>query len=563
MTALLLEAGAPSHNPVQWHQIEWSRCHREVRRLQARIVKAMSEGRWGKVKALQWLLTHSFHGKALAVKRVTENQGKNTPGVDGETWSTPESKSTAILLMRRQGYRPSPLRRVYIPKSNGKLRPLGIPTLRDRAMQALHLLSLDPVSETVADGFSYGFRTHRSAADAIERCFGVLARQASLQWVLEGDIKACFDRISHDWLLANVRMDRTILRKWLKAGFVSDGVLSPTEEGTPQGGIISPVLANLALDGLQAMLRDRFTWVTKNKLRGCVNLVRYADDFVVTGRSKEFLEHEVLPAVVEFLRERGLELSQEKTLITHIDQGFDFLGQNIRKYGGKLLIRPSDKSVRSLMDKIRGVVRTNKQVKQSTLIRLLNPIITGWGNYHRHVVSKDTFHKVDNLIWQCLWRWAKRRHPRKRLPWIKNRYFHRIGTRDWIFAAEERHSESDDVKLFKLEHLSKMAIVRHVAVKSEANPYDQTWESYFEERLSLRMARSLTGRRVLLSLWISQGGKCAHCGEKITKQSGWHVHHIRWRSRGGSSRISNLAFLHPNCHRQVHSRDIEVRKPAP
>jgi RNA-directed DNA polymerase len=226
-----------------------------VRRLQARIVEATREGRKSRVKALQWILTHSFNGKALAVKRVTENQGKKTPGVDGVTWSTPEAKSQAVLSLSRRGYQPKPLRRVYIPKAHGKMRPLGIPTLKDRAMQALYLLALEPVAETTADRHSFGFRPERSTADAIEQCFNALAKRCSPQWILEGDIKGCFDNISHEWLLTNTLMDRTILQKWLKAGYMENRQLFPTQAGTPQGGIISPTLANLVLDELEAKLK--------------------------------------------------------------------------------------------------------------------------------------------------------------------------------------------------------------------------------------------------------------------------------------------------------------------
>ena len=270
---------ASSHRTEDWRQIDWRRVRRTVRRLQARIVKAIQDGRWNKVKALQRLLTHSFSGKALAVKRVTENHGKRTPGVDGVTWSTPHQKMTAIDSLRQRGYQAQPLRRVYIPKSMGKLRPLGITTMYDRAMQALYLLALEPIAETTGDECSYGFRPTRSAADAIERCFKLLSKRTSPQWILEGDIRSCFDWIRHDWLLAKVTMDRSILRTWLKAGFMENDFLRPTNDGTPQGGVISPTLANLALDGLHNMLRDTFPQRHSYK----VNLARYADDFIITG----------------------------------------------------------------------------------------------------------------------------------------------------------------------------------------------------------------------------------------------------------------------------------------
>lgn len=288
--------GAASHQKVDWHAIDWHRAHRQVRRLQACIVKARQAGRWGKVKALQHLLTHSFSAKALAVKRVTENKGKRTPGMDGEIWDTPAKKAAAIGKLHRRGYQPQPLRRLYIPKSDGKRkRPLSIPTMTDRAMQALYLLALDPVAESQADPNSYAFRKERCQADAIEQCFNILARKNCALWIYEADIAACFDRISHQWLLKNIPMDKTILHKWLKAGFMERSLLQPTEAGVPQGGTASPVLANLALDGLEPELRKRFP-------QAKVNLVRFADDLIITGKSKELLQNEVAPVVEAFLQ---------------------------------------------------------------------------------------------------------------------------------------------------------------------------------------------------------------------------------------------------------------------
>src|ERR1700692_3124083 len=250
--------GAVSREAAEWYAIDWRAINRNVRRLQVRIVQATKESRWGRVRALQRLLTHSYSGKVLAVRRVTESDGKKTPGVDQEIWDTPEKKTQAVHAFMRRGYQPQPLRRVYIPKSDGKtMRPLGIPTMKDRAQQALHLLALDPVVETTADRNSYGFRQLRSCADAIQQCF-IALKVATTQWILEGDIKSCFDAISHDWLLAHVPMDRAILQKWLKAGYMEKHVLHETTEGTPQGGIISAALANRALDGLERLLQERY-----------------------------------------------------------------------------------------------------------------------------------------------------------------------------------------------------------------------------------------------------------------------------------------------------------------
>lgn len=267
-------------------------------------------------------------------------------------------------------------------------------------MQALHLLALEPVAETTADLNSYGFRPERSTADAGEKCFISLARKVSAEWVLEADIQGCFDKISHDWMIANIPTDKAILKKWLKAGFVYQNELFSTEAGTPQGGIISPVLANMTLDGLEAMLAEKFPKAMRTGLK--MHMVRYADDFIITGNSKEWLEQEVKPAVVEFLAERGLVLSPEKTKITHIRDGFDFLGWNIRKYDDKLLMKPSKANVKAHLDKIREVIKGNKTTKQASLIKLLNPILRGWANYHSHVVAKETFARVDNKVWSML-----------------------------------------------------------------------------------------------------------------------------------------------------------------
>ncbi|HSH82321.1 MAG TPA: group II intron reverse transcriptase/maturase [Herpetosiphonaceae bacterium] len=395
--------------------------------------------------------------------------------------------------------------------------------MHDRAMQALHLLALEPIAETTGDPNSYGFRTERSTADAIGQCFIALGKPQSPQWILEGDIKSCFDRISHDWLVAHVPMDKTILHKWLKAGYMEQHVLYSTEEGTPQGGIISPVLANLALDGLERVLAERFP-KPKSGYNAMVNLVRYADDFIITARSKEVLEDEVLPLVKQFLRERGLELSDEKTSITHTEDGFDFLGQNVRKYNGKMLIKPSKKSIKAFLAKVRGIIKTNKQTTAGNLILQLNPVIQGWVQYHRHVVSSKVFNSIDHAIFKALWRWAKRRHPKKSAEWRKAKYFRTVQGRDWVFYGEATGKER------YLFDASSVRIKRHVKVKGEANPFDPAWEVYFEKRLGVKMMGNLTGRRQLLRLWKEQNGSCPVCHQKITEITQWDNHHtVLWR----------------------------------
>ena len=453
-----------------WDKIDWSRCAKNVKKLQMRIAKAFREGKVAKAKYLQRLLTRSYAAKLLAVKRVTENRGKNTPGVDKELWKTPEAKMKAVRTLKRRGYTALPLRRVYIPKTNGKLRPLGIPTMKDRAMQGLHALALIPIAEETADPNSYGFRPFRSTADAVEQCFKSLNRKVSAQWVLEGDITGCFDNFSHDWLLCHVLMDKAMLRKWLTAGYIDQRHLHPTLKGTPQGGIISPVAANVALDGLEEILNQEFAQKDK------VHLVRYADDFVITGASKDLLEKKVRPLVAEFLRERGLELSEEKTRIVHITEGFVFLGQEVRKYpSGKLLIKPSKKNVKAFLSKVRDIFGKSKATSQEDMIERLNPIIRGWANFHRHIVAKKTFAWVDHHIWQMSWDWARRRHPKKGEQWVKKKYFAREGTRQWTFAP----SNGERPALVKA---SDTPIIRHVKVKSQAQPFNPQWTTYFKER---------------------------------------------------------------------------------
>jgi len=267
-------AGASLRPAVDWHSINWKQANRNVRRLQSRIVQAQQQGKKRRVRALQFILTRSYSGRCLAVRRVTENTGKRTPGVDGQLLDTPAKKAQAVKDLAIEDYKAQPLRRIYIPKNNGKkLRPLSIPTMQDRSQQALHLLALDPIAETTADLNSYGFRKARSVADAIGHCCNTLSRRVAAQWVLEGDIKSCFDEISIEWLLSHIPMDRAILRKWLKAGFIERQVHYPTSAGTPQGGIISPVLMNLVLDGLEPLLKINFP----ERSRKLVNLTRFAD----------------------------------------------------------------------------------------------------------------------------------------------------------------------------------------------------------------------------------------------------------------------------------------------
>ncbi|WP_223456388.1 group II intron reverse transcriptase/maturase [Pseudomonas sp. GL-RE-19] len=551
---------ALSGTPQQWHDIDWCRVQRNVRAMQVRIAKACREGKWRRVKALQRMLTRSRSARYLAVRRVTENQGKRTAGVDRVLWDTPDAKWKAANGLKRHGYKPRPLRRVFIPKSNGKERPLGIPTMTDRAMQALYLLALASIAETKGDPNSYGFRIERSTADAMGQLFVCLSKKVSAQWILEADIQGCFDHINHDWMLANVPMDKAILRKWLKAGVIHKGQLQATDAGTPQGGIISPTLANMALDGLETQLKQYLGVTRARKLK--INVVRYADDFVITGDSKEVLESEIRPWVEQFLAVRGLQLSPEKTHIVHTDQGFDFLGWNFRKYDGKLLIKPSKKNVKAFYHKVKEVIDANKMAKQEYLIRLLNPILKGWALYHQPVVAKQAYSRMDNLLFYALWRWAKRRHPNKSLQWIGKKYFRTQGSRSWVFATTmlEENGTKKEVALYSL---ASTPIERHRKVSGEYNPFDPSMEEMGEKLRTAQMLKKLKYRKQILSLYQSQKGLCLMCKQPITKETGWHDHHIIHRTHGGRDTLDNRVLLHPICHQQLHSRGLTVNKPAP
>jgi RNA-directed DNA polymerase len=427
-------------------------------------------------------------------------------------------------------------------------------------MQALYLLGLDPIAETLADGHSYGFRRERCCADALDECHKVLRGPHGRDtrgphWILEGDIQSCFDRIHHGWLIDHICMDQAILGKWLKAGYLEKQVLFATTEGTPQGGIISPVLANRTLDGLQRLLAERFG-KTRSRRKECkVHLVRYADDFIITGTSRLLLRSEVQPLVEQFLQERGLELSHEKTRITPLEDGFDFLGQTLRRHrNGKVLIKPSKRSVKTFLSKIQETIDNSGNRTVGDMIRRLNQQIRGWTMYHRFAVSRRIFAAVDDRIFWKLRRWCRKRHRRKSWGWIRKKYFQHAGNRDWVFTGVIRDSQGK-VWPIRLMKAADVKTLRWVKIRSEANPYDPVWELYLEERMVWKLGHTLAGRSRIAYLWKGQDGRCLGCRQPLqVEEQPWHVHHRVWRCFGGPETFDNLELLHANCHRQIHAR---------
>lgn len=473
---------------IQWESIDWTLVQKHVNRLQTKIAKATVKGDKNRIKRLQYLLTHSFYAKAYAIRKVTSNKGKNTSGVDKKLWSTSASKMKSVIALTDRRYRTKPLRRVFIEKKGkNKKRPLGIPTMYDRAMQTLYSLALEPVAEITGDHVSFGFRKGRSAKDACEQIFCILARKCSPVWILEGDIKGCFDNINHDWLLENIPMDKRIMKQFLKSGFIYEGNLFPTDKGSPQGGAISSLYANMTLDGLEKLIQDKYHRNSKGKIENHyraktkVNLVRYADDFIITANIKEIAE-ELKSIVTQFLKARGLTLSQEKTVITHINDGFDFLGWTFRKFKGKLIVKPSKNSVKTLIRKCATIIlKEGKASTQSELIRRLNQVIKGWSNYHSHVVASRAFSYINNTLYLLLQQWAKHRHPNKNKWWRLNKYWHEKNCKRWLFMSDE----------CSLVNLRRIQIVRHPKLQISQNPFIN--KEYFEKR---RMKlKSLTAAR--------------------------------------------------------------------
>jgi RNA-directed DNA polymerase len=449
------------------------------------------------------------------VKKVVTNRGKNTPGIDGELWSTEKERTEAIDKLKESPYVAKPLKRIYVPKPNGKKRPISIPCMIDRATQALHALALDPIAEATSDVRSYGYRKYKKCQDALKYCFNIVNGVNRASYVLEGDIKGCFDNISHKWVLENVPMNKSVLKQFLKAGYIESETLFKTEEGVPQGGVISPIIANIVLTGLEEKLRELMSnYPRHRKDYPKVNYVRYADDFIITGATPEFLKEKVLPLVELFLKERGLTLSNDKTRITPLTKGFDFLGVTFRTFkdeGKKAQVTtlhsPSKKSVTRFKEKIREAFRKLQRTSAGALINKLNPIIRGWANYFQTVSSKSTFTSLDHYIFQKVWIWACRKHPNLTKQRIKDLYFRKDKGRDWIL-----YSRTQEGEIIQLLTMAKFPILKYRICK-DLNPYLSSNKSYYLEREASSF--KYTHGSLINKLIEKQKGYCPVCEQAI------------------------------------------------
>lgn len=569
-----------------WHSIDWVKAEDDVRRLRQRIFKAAQDDDLNKVRNLQKLMLRSRSNLVVSIRRVTQrSMGRRTPGIDGFT-ALRDAERGALLrqLSDKPRFNALPVRRVHIPKKNGKMRPLGIPTMRDRVEQARVKNALEPEWEARFEGRSYGFRPGRGCHDAIERIFKTVSRKDSRRsWVLDADLSSAFDRINHDRLLEAIGdfPARREIEGWLKAGVMEHGRFAPTEDGTPQGGVISPLLLNIALHGMGTASGDSPDLTEEQRRwRGSPFLIRYADDFVVLCTTREEAL-KIKANLTAWLAPRGLAFNDEKSKIVHIDEGFDFLGFTVRRYDGKLLIKPSKEAVARVKAKVREIVKEMATATTGDVIRRLNPLIKGWTTYYCHAVSSETFNGLDNWMYWRMMRWAKRRHPMKSTDWIVHTYFGRFNptrTDKWVFGDKETGAH--------LRKFSWTKIRRHVMVKGSASKDDPELSAYWAER-TRKGTYPQADRQLNVYLAARQKGLCPLCGldliegivyepDSVREWAEWflanartvNAHHLTYRSRGGSDHQSNRVLIHSDCHRKHHgstdgaSRDSSSARPS-
>jgi RNA-directed DNA polymerase len=553
-------ANGPAERTI-WQAIDWRKANRRVRNLRRRIFRASRESDLAKVRSLQKLALRSHAVRLKAVRTVTqENAGRLTPGVDKLVVKTAEARSELVdALGHHQPWRALPVRRVYIPKSNGKLRPLGIPAIFDRAMQAVVKTALEPEWEARFEPCSYGFRPGRGCHDAIGRIYNFAIPTGRKKWVVDADIAGAFDNIGHDALLRQLGSfpARELVRQWLKAGFMENGIFHETDAGTPQGGVVSPLLANIAFHGMETAMGVRYN--NRGEIISHRGLVRYADDFVIFCET-EADAHAARAEMAAWLAPRGLSLSEKKTRIVHLSVGFDFLGFNVRQYlvpttrtGLKLLIKPSREAVKKLMSRLRDEWRTMRGQNITAVLRRFNPVIRGWANYNRGQVSKVIFADIDNWMFHHEVRWARCTHPKKPWYWLKRRYWGRLrqtSRSPWVFG------DALGTKAPLLQ-FSWTPIERHVIVKGRNSPDDPALDRYWAYRIKRRHADLGRWQRKLAQ---RQNGVCPRCGESLHNDEYLHVHSVKPKRLGGARELDNQQLLHLFCHQQALADEKQARR---